>query len=163
MSVVLTEALFREVLEQFREVYDGPSEEYPWFIDPSPNSGLLGTLEGLTAREASKPISKGGTTIAAHTEHLRWSLALANALFSGDVGQPDLAESWRVRVVDNDEWKALRQALQREYTLLHRAIEQQANWSDAEFLSGTIALVPHAAYHLGAIRQIVTVIKPGEP
>lgn len=160
MSVVLTESLFREVLEQFREAYEGPGEEYPWFIDPSPDSGLLGTLDSLTAREASKPITRGGTTIAAHAEHLRWSLALANALFNGDVGQPDIAESWRVRVVDADEWKTLRFELRREFTLLHHAIERQANWSDAEFLSGTIALVPHAAYHLGAIRQMITVIKP---
>ena len=60
MSVVLTESLFREVLEQLSEVYAGPFEAYPWFIDPSPNSGLLGTLGNLTAREASKPITKGG-------------------------------------------------------------------------------------------------------
>lgn len=158
MSVVLTESLFREVLEQFREVYEGPGAEYPWFIDPSPNSGLLGTLASLTASQASKPTVRGGSTIASHAGHLRWSLALANAIFAGEMDAPDIAESWRLRVVDASEWKALQSELRREYELLARNIEKQRNWSDAEFLSGAIALVPHAAYHLGAVRQMALAI-----
>lgn len=159
MSVVLTESLFREVLEQFSEVYDGPGEDYPWFIDPSLKSGLLGTLASVSARQASKPIVRGGTTIAAHTEHLRWSLALANDMFSGDVATPDIRDSWKVKQVDNNEWRKLQAELRREYELLSAYVKRQRNWSDSEFLGGTIALVPHAAYHLGAIRQLVTFVK----
>jgi hypothetical protein len=151
---------FRGILrELFSEVYAGPNRDYTWFIENEPGSGLFGTLSALSAEDVSRP-SPSGSTIAAHTEHLRWSLALTNALVRGETPKQDWTESWRVRVVDEAAWDALRHDLMREYETLLATMEQQENFSDANLLTGAMALTPHAAYHLGAIRQLVSTLEP---
>lgn len=150
----MTETTFREVLlELFSEAYTGPNHAYTWFTDNAPGSSLFGTLESLSAKEASQPGSSGAT-IAAHAAHLRWSLALANAYARGEAPQADWKESWTVRQVDADAWERLKNDLRREYETLYAALERQEDFSDQQLLTGIMALVPHAAYHLGAIRQL---------
>lgn len=146
------------VAELFSEAYTGPNHAYTWFIGNEPGSGLLGTLDGVFAEEASTPPVVGGTTVAAHTEHLRWALALANAYTRGENPQMNWAESWSVQTVDADAWDKLRADLRSEYEALHRAIQTQQEISDEQMLTAMLAFTPHAAYHLGAIRQMVNVV-----
>ena len=89
------------VAELFSEAYTGPNHAYTWFIGNEPGSGLFGTLENVSADDASSR-QPSGSTVAAHTEHLRWSLAVANAFARGETPQMDWAESWSVRSVDAD-------------------------------------------------------------
>lgn len=158
MNDVSRNDVFRGVLlELFAEAYTGPNGPNTWFIDNRPGSGLLGTLEGLSAEDASKE-SSSGSTIAAHTEHLRWSLALTNAYVRGENPTPSWAESWTVKTVDAEAWDNLRADLRREYDAVLEALGRQENFSDPQMLTGIVALTPHAAYHLGAVRQLVNAL-----
>jgi hypothetical protein len=147
--------VFRDtLLELLSEAYTGPNHAHTWFIGNEPGSGLFGTLEGLSAEDASR-VQSHGSTVAAHTEHLRWSLAHANAFARGETPAEGWDESWSLRVVDAAAWDELRAALRREFDTLLEAIKQQQDFSDPQMPTGIMALVPHAAYHLGAIRQMV--------
>ena len=146
--------------ELFTEAYEGRRDHpYTWFTDNEPDAALFGTLRGLSAEEASTPPAPGSSTVAAHTEHLRWSLALANAYIRGEKPQPDWEESWSVATVDTAAWDRLRAELRAEYDVLRGAIKAQEDWSQPQYLIGTLALIPHAAYHLGAIRQLLPLVK----
>lgn len=153
----MTEALRSVLLELFAEAYTGPNGPHTWFTDNRPGSGLLGTLGGVRAEDASRP-SPTGSTIAGHAEHLRWSLALTNAYVRGENPTPNWAESWTVTTVDAEAWDNLRADLRREYEEVLAALGRQKDVSDPQTLTGILALTPHAAYHLGAIRQRVNAL-----
>lgn len=142
----MPDAFKEALLELFSEAYTGPNHAYTWFFDNKPGSGLFGTLAPLSAEAASEE-GPSSTTIAAHTEHLRWSL--------GEVPEGRWSESWSVRTVDVETWHNLRAELCREYDTLLAAMNRLESFSDPQFPKGMLALVPHAAYHLGAIRQMV--------
>ncbi len=141
------------LLELLSEAYTGPTHAYTWFISNEPGSGILGTLENVSAENASSR-QPSGTTLAAHTEHLRWSLAQANAFARGETPTETWAESWSVRTVDKAAWQTLRAELRGEFETLYAALQKQEDFSDPQTLTGIMALAPHAAYHLGAIRQM---------
>ena len=146
---------FRKVLlELFAEAYDGPHLSYTWFIDNAPKSGVLGTLEDITSEEASRTFVENGSSIAAHTEHLRWSLAQTNAMIDGKQPSQNWSESWLVKTVNTDEWHTLRSSLRSEYEMLFANIEKQQDFSDEQILTGAFSFVAHAAYHLGSIKQM---------
>ena len=146
---------FRKVLlELFAEAYDGPQHSYTWFIDNAPKSGLLGTLEDITSEEASRTFVENGSSIAAHTEHLRWSLAQTNAMIGGEKPSQNWSESWLVKTVNDNEWHTLRSNLRSEYETLHHTIQKQSDFSDEQILTGAFGFVAHAAYHLGSIKQM---------
>jgi len=146
ISVLLTEA------------YAGPPDpRSTWFIDNAPDSGILGVLADVTAEEASTPaggVDEPGATIAAHAEHLRWSLANTNATLRGEPWNPNWGESWRTRSADPAGWDRLRADLRSEFETLVATIGRQTDLP-GEYLTGVLALIPHAAYHLGVIRQMV--------
>ena len=158
MTEVLSTDLFRSVLlELFTEAYTGPNGPQGWFIDNRPGSGLFGTFNGVSAEDASRE-SPSGSSIAAHAEHLRWSLALTNAYVRGENPTPSWAESWTLKTVDTRSWDELRADLRREYEEVLAALGRQQDFSDPQMLTGIMALTPHAAYHLGAVRQLVNAL-----
>jgi hypothetical protein len=139
------------------EAYAGPpNPDSTWFIDNEPDSGIFGLLEGVSAEEASFSVDgsgEAGSTIASHAEHLRWSLAMMNAAIRGEpLGE--WKESWRLRQADQARWDALRQELRAEFETLRHALGHQVELPE-EYLTGTLTLLPHAAYHLGTIRQMI--------
>ena len=96
----------------FSEAYAGPANpSSTWFIDNEPDSGILGLIAGVTASEASWSTNRNqpGTTIAAHVEHLRWSLANANAALQGKPYQGNWSESWNTLDADDERWGAAAQ------------------------------------------------------
>lgn len=146
----------------FTEAYEGPQDgSFPWFTDVETGAGVLGTLGSISATEAStSPGGSGasGSTVAAHAEHLRWSLALSNALVRGEQPEADWEESWAVRTVDEQEWGHLRDVLRAEYETLLRDMRTRSDLP-AEMVTPGIAIVAHAGYHLGAIKQILRSLK----
>jgi hypothetical protein len=158
MSTIPVSAFISAVITLLTEAYDGPPDpRTTWFIDNEPDSGVLGILAGVSAAEASKSVDgsgKKGTTIAAHAEHLRWSLENINNTIRGAAWNVAWATSWQRETVSETEWDQLRQALRVEFETLRDLIRQQ-NEFESEYLTGTLALLPHAAYHLGIIRQMV--------
>lgn len=157
MNDLPVSVLMHSVIELLTEAYEGPPDpSVTWFIDNEPESGILGQLAGVSAEEASQPIGgrlEPGSTIASHTEHLRWNLAMMNAVIRGEpFGSWE--ESWRILEADSTAWDRLRSDLRGELNQLLQALKTQTELQEG-YLSGLLALLPHAAYHLGTIRQMI--------
>src|SRR5262245_17125575 len=118
-------------LHVLREAVEGPSGPSTYFIDKRPDAGLLGALGTIDAAAAS-PIW-GDTTIAAHAHHIAFAMADSAAIIEGNHTPPDWKESWRVKTVDDAEWKELVARVGREYERLSRAIESRAASSGEAF------------------------------
>jgi len=150
------ETLINSINILLTEAYAGPPDpRSTWFIDNEPDSGILGILAGVSAEEASMSVDGSGnpgTTIASHAEHLHWSLANMNAAMrGGEYG--NWKESWNLQTANEQEWDRLRSALRSEFETLREGLKNQKEL-DVEYLTGGLALLPHAAYHLGNIRQM---------
>ena len=136
-----------------QEAYEGTPTQ-SWFSDSGTGSGLFATLSVISAQNASRTLVSGRSSIAGHTNHLRWSLAMSNALMRGSQPARDWAESWVVSSVDDAAWLELQQALRLEYETLQTQLETSFDPSNPMMTTAGIALVAHAAYHLSAIRQM---------
>jgi hypothetical protein len=153
------ETVLKPFLEILREIYIGKIAEHTWVIDPQPGEGFTAAIHQLSAAQASTPIVPGGTTIAAHTEHLRWSLYFALEFFEGRTPSSKWEESWRIREVDQQQWEKLQQDLREAYDKVNNAVASVKDWSNDFLVQGTLALLPHAAYHLGAVKQLITFVR----
>jgi hypothetical protein len=149
------EALINPLLELLEELYIGSNHEPTWVIDREPGNGFTAAIKTIDSKQASTSLVRGGSTIAAHTEHLRWSIYLALEFYKGKMPSSDWNESWAVHEVNDEQWQKLQNELLQAYQKLKEAIHEVQDWSNPQLLKGTIALVPHAAYHLGAIKQLI--------
>jgi hypothetical protein len=119
------------------------------------DEGLLESLDKLSASAASMA-NGGGSSIAAHADHLRFGLSLLNRWAAGETAPwkgADWTASWKKPVVSDAEWRALRDDLLSESRAWIEALRTPRDVEDAElgWITGSVA---HLAYHLGAIRQI---------
>lgn len=144
--------------ELFAEAYQGPAEGWSWFVNVAPDAGVLGVIEPLTAAQASRVLTPSGRSIAAHVEHLRWSMDLANRTLHGEPWRPDWSASWSVQEVTDGEWDSLRAALRRAFDDLKTTLEHPPELTDPLMLRGLFALAPHAAHHLGTIRLMAKLV-----
>ena len=137
----------------FGELVDGAPQTEAYMLNRG-DSGLLRSLDKLSATAASA-LTATGSSIAAHVEHLRYSLSLMNRWAAGEnpFENADWTTSWRKTRVSAVQWKQLRDDLANE---AHRwlAILQQPREVGQTDLNGVVASVAHFAYHVGAIRQI---------
>ncbi|NIQ55725.1 MAG: hypothetical protein GWN71_20915, partial [Gammaproteobacteria bacterium] len=72
-------------------------QRWSYFTDLGEKAGLFGTLRRSSAAEASRPI--GGTSIAAHANHVAFGLEVAADWIRGGREPRDWRESWSVREV----------------------------------------------------------------
>lgn len=149
-SSVEAELVKGQILRILQEAFDGASGDGSWFLDHDRNAGWIATLDSITPGDASRPI--GGSTIAAHAHHMQFSLEASASWIRGERVRRNWGDSWRTRSVNAAEWLATRSAIQRSLVELREAIAAHAADS-ADALGGAVAVVAHAAYHLGAIRQ----------
>jgi hypothetical protein len=158
MSTIPATVVIQALIDLLTEAYAGPPDpRSTWFIDNEPNAGLIGLLRNVTARQASTSVDgsgRHGTTIASHVEHLRWSLHNANNTFRGQAWNPNWSQSWELDTADEVAWDGLRLNLQREFEGIQEVLRQQTDLQ-GEYLLGVMALIPHAAFHLGVLRQMV--------
>jgi len=143
------------------EAFDGIAENgNSWFTESKPGQGLFGAVEGLTAAQASRQPASGHASIAAHLEHLRYSLSLANRWSHGEepYDTADWSTAWKKNAVSDNEWKQLLSHLHREYSNWKTALAADSRWTGDE-LTGKMASIVHIAYHLGAIRHMVLHIR----
>jgi hypothetical protein len=123
-------------------------------------TSLFETLDGLGADEASRPIIPGGTSIAAHTEHIRFYLDVLIDYMQGRKSDKiDWRDSWKVQIVNDTEWRELRLRLHDSHRRVLDLIKECGNWNDERFLGGALGIAAHTAYHLGALRQISLAVK----
>jgi hypothetical protein len=144
----------RTVTTLLGELIDGSATDAAWILNPG-DPGLLRSLERLSAVSASAAPSNGGSSIAAHVDHLRYGLQLLNRWSQGEdpFADADYSLSWRRGTVSSTEWTTLLNELRAEARKWYEAAAQPRELDEIE-LTGVLASVAHLAYHLGAIRQI---------
>ena len=144
-SPTITNAL----LNALEMAFSGDERSHGWY------NGLLVALEGVSAAQASQPER---TSIASHTEHVRFVLHVANAWMRGENPEVDWAESWRVSRVNDAEWAALLEGVKSELEVLRHALQERATWSERG-LAMVMNNLGHTAHHAGAIRQLLKVLE----
>jgi hypothetical protein len=139
----------------FSELVDGTAAAGEATILNTGDVGLVQSLEKLSAAEASRS-TNDGATVAAHTQHLRFGIALLNR-WAAEGGNPFANaawdEPWKIREVDASAWNEIRAGFRTEAHRFLAVLREPRELSETElgWLVGTIA---HVGYHLGAIRQI---------
>jgi len=136
------------------EGFEGPRHSLTHFLDTGPDAGLRNTLAGLSAADASKVWA--GSSIAAQAHHVLFSFEAFGAFIRGDRHSRDWNPSWRISSVDDAEWTKLQEDREGEYKSLREAV--RAAEGD-EAIRGALAAVTHLAYHIGAIRQKLVVLR----
>ena len=137
----------------FAELVEGASGADAYLLNKG-DPGLLRSLDKLSATAASA-ITATGSSIAAHVDHLRYSLSLMNRWSAGEdpFATADWTASWRKTRVTAAQWKQLREELATE---ARRWLENLRNPRELEQseLNSVAGSIVHLAYHVGAIRQI---------
>lgn len=155
--------LGRILLGLLEEAHVGPENpRMTWFADNEEGSGLVGTLSRLTAAEASKPLPPhGSVTAATHAGHVRFALNLANRALRGENAHAtaNWKDSWKYRSVDEGAWKELLEGLRAEHAALKDAVTRGLCWNDPMNLNGVFGQLAHGAWHLGALRQALGLVK----
>lgn len=147
--------IFKSISTVLAELMEGTAESGGWVLNRS-DKGLLKSLDQLSSREASAMPTDGGSSIAAHVDHLRYGLSLLNQWSAGEknpFADADYSASWARTTVSETDWKVLRDRLCEEVHRWHAALGMPRELNEME-LNGIVASVAHMAYHLGAIRQI---------
>jgi hypothetical protein len=149
-----TNEIAATLTDLFGELVDGPPTQATYMLNRG-DVGLVRSLDKLTSREASSIPNGGGSSIAAHVDHLRYGLSLMNRWARGEkpFETADWGESWKKTTVSDTEWQQLRTELSAE---AHRWLDilRQPREVQRVELNGIIGSIAHLAYHLGAIRQI---------
>jgi len=137
----------------FSELSDGVKSN--GFVLNTGDIGLLQSLDGLSAEDASRS-ANGGATIAAHVQHVRYGLSLMND-WATNGGNPfanaKWDEAWKVNIVNSVQWAEIRSGLRHEATRWAGVLKTPREASAVEY-TGLLSSVVHLAYHFGAIRQI---------
>lgn len=129
--------------------------------DGSGNHGLLATLAGLSAAQASRDVH--GSTVAGHASHVAFHMeVIVRWERDSDRGPFDWQGSFQPARVGEEEWAEVRARVRRAYEELVRfARAQEGQEPDGDVTGGLTGAVAHVAYHLGAIRQMVKAVEAG--
>ncbi|GAA4019439.1 hypothetical protein GCM10022631_35950 [Deinococcus rubellus] len=124
--------------------------------DGSGNHGLFATLAGLSAAQASEATILG-LSVAAHAAHVTYYLEVGLVFMRGETpsGPFDWKGSFAPGTVDEAAWTDVQSRLRAAYD------EMMARVAAAEPLAAEELVNPavHSAYHLGAIRQAVKLLR----
>lgn len=137
-----------------RELLDGADPVTAWVLNPG-DPGLFRSLDKLSAADASAVPATGGSSIAAHVDHLRYGFELLNRWSRGEnpFSDANYSASWNRVTVTETAWKQLRDQFRAEARRWQEDIRQPRTLTNDE-LNAVVGSVVHLAYHLGAIRQI---------
>jgi len=148
----------REVADSLTRLLDEltlGAGEMAFVLNPG-DAGLLASLEKLSAREASMVPEGGQSSVASHTDHVRYGFWLMNRWGSGEenpFADADWGASWQRTSVTEEEWRELLRDLRAQVAQLRETIGTPRELQPVE-MSGLLASVVHLAYHVGAIRQL---------
>jgi hypothetical protein len=153
------EKIKQDIATIFREAYSGmePGADGTWFVQSG--ESILESLDTIDAAHASVIVAPGVSSIAAHAIHTDYYLSLTLDRLKGNDPPGDWPGSWTEQAVTDDEWDAVRAKMRANTDAFFAALAT----ADFETYPGIqpdmIANIAHAAYHLGAIRQIWMVVK----
>ena len=123
-------------------------------------TSLFETLGGVSADEASRPVSAGCASIAGQTEHVRFYVELLERYLRGEqVEKVDWQATWWLTSVTPEEWQGLNDRLREAYRSAMETIRSLAVWDDEHDLGDALAILVHTAYHLGEIRQALCTVR----
>lgn len=149
-NYISKEDFLKDVLVILRETFEGsPEGKGSAYLDHG--IGVLPTIDGLSAEQVSREIN--GITIAAHTEHAKFYLDRLTEFMKGRTEKVNWEQSWLIETVNDEEWRALRDAARKSYDNVLRTFAEIETWNQ-DNIGDAVAIVAHTAYHLGAIRQI---------
>lgn len=154
----MSDTLRNSVKTMVKETFEGPPVPVKgsWFTSSEPNSGIFGVIEGISCDQAS--ISVHGTTLAAHTDHIRYHMWVTNEILKkGKQPEMDWGKSWEIHSVDEQQWNRIQEGLRNEYVTLLESIDAN-EWNEL-LANEVLSSLAHSAYHLGAIRQMLKVVK----
>jgi hypothetical protein len=137
----------------------GRTGKVRYLLNPG-DPGLLRQLESIDARAASTRPVPGKTTIAAHVDHVHYGLTLLNRWAAGEANpwaDADWNASWQRTTITAEQWQTLRDSLCRQAETWRKVVANRTVWDDVS-TTGALSSAAHTAYHLGAIRQILTAI-----
>ena len=162
--MTITDSVFQRALtNMLTEIFDGPPGQEAYVLNPG-DSGLLRQLDTIDASAVSRQPIPGKPNIAAHVDHLHFGLAILNRWAAGEANPwagADGNACWRRTSVTEPEWRALRDALRQEAEKWRKMVATRTSW-EAMPASAALSTAAHTAYHLGAIRQILAALKPGD-
>ncbi len=150
--------LIPHVLFLFRECFEGRPEgqKYTWFVEGK--EGIFDALESCGAESASIKLKPECASIAAHTFHIRYALRGANAYLGGPEQEGDWESSWAKQSVSEEEWNELKKDVRYQYEFFLNYFEQNPHIEEPDHAIGFLAQLPHMAFHLGAIRQLLRLV-----
>ncbi|HET9939600.1 MAG TPA: DinB family protein [Candidatus Eisenbacteria bacterium] len=157
-DVALTKAR-NEVLEFLGETFERVRGIY---LDRG--TSFFETLADVTASEASRRASPDTASVGAHVRHCIYYLEVLQRALKGEpLGTLDWRSIWtNDRPVDEGEWDAIRQQLRNEVSAVEAMAKDDATWEREDALGEFIAVITHTAYHLGAVRQALRVIRAAQ-
>jgi hypothetical protein len=140
------------ITEVWMETFQGVEEGAPsHFIETKPDTGIFGTIRLLSAKQASKDIN--GTSIAAHIHHTMYHMKICLSYLDDLKPEADWSESWKIENLTEEEWQEIKEELTEQY---EKMLDHIKNDTIDDFtLRFFLSSLSHAAYHLGAIRQMM--------
>jgi len=124
-------------------------------------TSFLETLETITPEEASQRATAKAGSIAAHVRHVSFYMrVLQQALRGETLGKVNWREIWEQDgPVNAEAWRGLVDDLRGELTSLRHLLDTPGTWEREDAVGETMAVVVHTAYHLGAVRQALAVVR----
>ncbi len=140
----------------WRELFEPVEGRHDMLDD---GTSLFETLADISVDEANIPVSKQSASLAAQVQHTAFYIeAIRTGLATNWSQRADWDASWRIDPVDTMQWQASIDRLRSGYDWVTVLANQTSDW-DANHIVVAFALVGHAAYHLGEIRQGIGVIR----
>jgi hypothetical protein len=141
--------LFRETFESVHGI----------FLDKG--TSVFETLSGISAEEASIPVSSTCATLAAQVEHMTFYLdTIEGYMLKTIEGKVDWDHIWTtVSAVTPEEWDAARARLRVSYERVSRRFQDMPVMQGEDDLGAALAMIAHSAYHLGEIRQALCTLR----
>ncbi len=155
MNSIKFEDFANNILVLLEETFSNPQGYY---LDRK-SGGLIGTLENISAVQASQAFKPGATTIAGQVYHTDFYLSnvVAQSLRGQDVGKLDWDQSWGLKTVTELEWEELKQTLRNTCQTVLELVKARETWDDQPITDAMLGLA-HTAYHVGAIRQMTLMV-----
>jgi hypothetical protein len=155
-----TDSILQQALSNMLiEIFNGPPGNEAYMLNPG-DPGLLRQLDMIDASAASRRPMPGKTTIAAHADHIHFSLAILNRWAAGEPNPwagVDWNASWQRTTVTDEQWQKLRDGLRQEADKWRNVVATRTEW-DGMAASAALSTAAHTAYHFGAIRQILAAV-----
>jgi hypothetical protein len=128
-----------------------------WFADNEDGSGLLGSVRSISAKAAFAVPAEGLDCIAAHVQHATYSMNLAIRAYRGEnpYESADWSGSWVIREKSPELWNRILNDLEAAVNNLNGELTRGINLSDPMLRRGSLGLIAHTAWHLGAVRQLL--------